>query len=56
MNKITTTHYVKMSSCLSHFANQRCQGRAGFAFTGPKRRPLTEEAGGLGAAFPREGH
>ena len=33
----------------------RCQGRMGFAFTGAKRTPLTEEAGGLGAVFPREG-
>lgn len=33
----------------------RCQGRVGFAFTGAKRTPLTEEAGGLGAVFPQEG-
>jgi hypothetical protein len=34
----------------------RCQGRVGFAFIGAKRRPFTEEAGGLGALFPQEGH
>jgi hypothetical protein len=28
----------------------------GFAFIGAKRRPLTGEAGGLGAVFPQEGH
>src|ERR1700692_4514045 len=33
----------------------RCQGRVGFAFIGAKRRPLTEEAGGLGAVFTQEG-
>src|ERR1700676_4483741 len=33
----------------------RCQGRVGSAFTGAQRTPLTEEAGGLGAVFPREG-
>jgi len=33
----------------------RCQGRVGFAFTGAKRTPLTEEAGGLGAVFPQKG-
>src|ERR1700733_1816124 len=29
---------------------------AGCAFTGAKRTPLTEEADGLGARFPQEGH
>ena len=29
---------------------------AGYAFTGAKRTPLTEEADGLGAGFPQEGH
>ena len=33
----------------------RCQGRVGFAFTGAKRKPLTGEAGGLGAVFSQEG-
>jgi hypothetical protein len=28
---------------------------AGFAFTGAKRKPLTEEADGLGAGFLQEG-
>ena len=28
---------------------------AGFAFTGAKRKPLTEEADGLGADFGRKG-
>ena len=33
----------------------RCQGRAGFAFIGAKRRPLTEQADGSGAGFSQEG-
>jgi len=33
----------------------RCQGRVGFAFIGAQRRPLAEEAGGLGAVFSQEG-
>jgi len=33
----------------------RCQGRVVFAFIGAKRRPFTEEAGGLGALFRKKG-
>jgi hypothetical protein len=33
----------------------RRQGRRGVAFTGAERKPLTEEAGGSGAGFGREG-
>lgn len=33
----------------------RRQGRRGLAFTGAKRKPLTEEAGGSGAGFGQEG-
>jgi hypothetical protein len=34
----------------------RRQGRRGLAFTGAKRKPLTEEADGSGAEFGQEGH
>ena len=34
----------------------RRQGRRGVAFTGAKRKPLTEEADGSGAGFSQEGH
>src|SRR5258707_8146845 len=33
----------------------RRQGRRGVVFTGAKRKPLTEEAGGSGAGFSQEG-
>jgi hypothetical protein len=33
----------------------RRQGRRCLAFTGAKRKPLTEEAGGSGAGFGQEG-
>jgi hypothetical protein len=33
----------------------RRQGRRGVAFTGAKRKPLTEEADGAGAEFGQEG-
>jgi hypothetical protein len=33
----------------------RRQGRPVVAFTGAKRKPLTEEAGGAGAEFSQEG-
>jgi len=33
----------------------RRQGRSGLAFTGAKRKPLTEEAGGSGEEFSQEG-
>ena len=34
----------------------RRQGRRGMAFTGAKRKPLTEDADGSGAEFGQEGH
>jgi hypothetical protein len=36
-------------------ARPRCQWRMVLAFIGAKRRPLKEEAGGLGAGFGRKG-